>query len=205
MLIAAGLYLLLGYLIGFFTVTGALIIWLALYKLQSSQRKGGLILLVIGALMLFSQQLPILIAILLLSLGYFYLKSNRLHKDQNYVQKHNVLESIRWDNDPWELKSMSSWSIIGEIKLDFSLAMMEKQEVTIILQGIVGDIDIIVPEDLPISVSSSILIGQAAVNKQQEKGVMNKIEWQSANYETSETKVKILVSYIVGDMDIKVL
>jgi lia operon protein LiaF len=35
--------------------------------------------------------------------------------------------------------------------------------------------------------------------------VLNKITWQSPNYDTCSNKVKLLVSYIVADVDVKII
>ena len=40
---------------------------------------------------------------------------------------------------------MSFWHAIGEIRMDMSLAVPEDKETTIVLQGLVGDLDLIVP------------------------------------------------------------
>jgi lia operon protein LiaF len=204
-LITAGLFLLFGNLIGFFTVAAILILWLAIYKLRSGDDKTGYILLAVGILMLLSDHLSIIVAIVLISLGYFYIKSKQIHRDATYLQKQNLLESIKWNKDPWVLKNMSIWSVIGEINMDMSLALTEEEETVLILQGIIGDIDIIAGEDIAISVTASVLFGQLDVGQEKEAGVMNKIYWQSPNYETSEHKVKLVLSYIVGDIDIKVM
>lgn len=203
--IAAGLFLLFGNLIGFFTVAAIIIIWLAIYKIRVGEAKKGYMLLAIGGIMLLNDHLAIIIAIILISLGYYYIKSKKLYSGENYLQKQSLLESIKWNKDPWVLRNMGVWCVIGEINMDMSIALAEKGETLIILQGVIGDIDIIVPEDLGISVDASVLFGQIDVGDQKEIGVLNKIVWQSSGYESSENKVKIVLSYLVGDIDIKEL
>lgn len=205
LLIGAGLFLLFGHWIGFFTVAALAIIWLGIHKLRTSGEKSGYVLLIIGVLMMLNSHLAIVIAIVLLSLGYFYIKSKQIHRDDTYVQKQSVLESIKWDREPWALKNMSMWCLVGEINMDLSVAFFEDKETTIVLQGVIGDVDIVVPDDFGLSVSASVLFGQVDVGQDKETGVMNKIMWTSPNYETSEHKLKLLVSYIVGDIDIRVL
>jgi lia operon protein LiaF len=97
------------------------------------------------------------------------------------------------------------WNLIGEIYIDLSLALPEQQETTLVLQGVLGDVDIIVPEDLGVSVTASVIVGQIDVAREKDTGVLNKIIWQSPNYETSDQKVKLIVSYLVGDIDIKIV
>lgn len=205
MLVGAGLFLLLGNVIGFFTVTAFIIIWLAIYKLRHTADKTGYVLLAVGIIMLLSHHLTLIIAIILISLGYYFMKSRQLHKDDAYMQKQTILESLKWNKDPWILKNLSIWSIIGEINMDMSIAMAEKGETIIVLQGVVGDIDIIVPEDLGVTISASVLLGQINVMNDKEAGLLNKRVWQSANYESMDNKVNIVISYIVGDVDIKPL
>lgn len=100
---------------------------------------------------------------------------------------------------------MSIWNIIGEIKLDLSLAIWEEPEVTIVLQGVIGDIDVIVPENVGVSVTGTVIFGQIETGLDKEAGVWNKTNWQSANYHASSNKLKLIVSYIVADVDVKII
>jgi lia operon protein LiaF len=62
-----------------------------------------------------------------------------------------------------------------------------------------------VPEFLGVSVNASALVGQINAGNEKETGLVNKVNWQSPNYETSDQKVKLIVSYVVGDIDIKMV
>jgi lia operon protein LiaF len=145
------------------------------------------------------------VAIILLSLGYFYIKSKNIHRDGAYVQKQKLIDSIRLGKEPWILKDSSIWYIVGETHIDLSLAILEKKETILILQGVIGDVELIVPEDIGVSVNASVVFGQIDVALQRESGVMNKLFWQSPNFERADHHVKLVVSYIVGDIDIKIL
>lgn len=205
MFITAGLFLLLGNMIGFFTVIALFIIWLGVHKVRTGEDKTGYILLAIGALFLASGNFGLVLAVILLSLGYFIIRSKQFHKDDNYSQKHSVLESIRWNKEPWVLENSSIWSVVGEINLDLSLAIADEAETTLVFQGVIGDIDILVSEDIGVAVQSSILIGQTITTTRREAGLMNKLNWKSDNYDTSPQKVNLMVSYIIGDLNIKML
>jgi lia operon protein LiaF len=205
-LLSAGLYLLLGNLIGFFMVSALIILWFGIQKLQLGEQKTGYILIGIATILLLNGHLALVIGIVLVSLGYYYMKSKKLQDGQTYVQKQNILQSIKWRQEPWELKNTSIWSVIAEIQMDFSIAIMEEKDTTtIILQGIIADVDLIFPEDLAVSVEASVLFGQINVKNQREAGLINKSSWQSPHYETAEQRVKLNISYIVGDIDIKVV
>lgn len=204
--IAAGVFLLLNKLIhNPATIIALFMLLLGIYCIRSAYEKKGYILLAAGTVILIGGHFMIVLALILISLGFFYLRSRQIHGDGRFLQKQKLVESLKWDKEPWVLRSMSIWNVIGELNFDFSLAIPEEKEVTIVLQGVIGDIDIILPDDFGIDVQSSVFFGQVDVVKEKEAGLVNKIYWRSPNYETSEHRVKLIVSYIVGDIDIKVI
>ncbi|MNI13534.1 hypothetical protein D3C73_667640 [compost metagenome] len=209
-LIGAGLFLLLDHTIGFLPIVASFLILIGVHRVRSdAQRKDkkGYILIIIGAIILLGNNMAFVIAISLIVMGYFFLKSKQLQQndDLDYVHKNKLIESVRLGKEPWILKNSSMGNIIGEINMDLSLAILEQRETTLILQGIIGDIDIIVPEDIGIRVTSSIVFGQIDVASSKEAGMMNKLNWSSPNYDTCEHRVNLVVSYLVGDIDIKIL
>ncbi|TMV46401.1 hypothetical protein FE783_25880 [Paenibacillus mesophilus] len=204
-LIAAGLFILIEHYINFFTIAALLFIALGVYKIRSSPDKTGYVLLGVGVILLFSGHFTFILSVVLISLGLFYMKSKQAHRDDSYTQKQTILESFKRDKEPWELKNTSMWNVVGEIYMDLSLVMLDQKETTIVLQGVFGDVDIIVPEFLGVSVNASALVGQINAGNEKETGLVNKVIWQSPNYETSDQKVKLLVSYVVGDIDIKMV
>ncbi|OXM83378.1 cell wall-active antibiotics response protein LiaF [Paenibacillus rigui] len=205
LLIGIGIFLLAEDHVSFFTVVALLLIFVGINKIRSSSVRKGYVLIGIGLIMLLGGNLSLLLAVVLISLGYFYIRSKQLHRDDSYVKKQSLIESIRWGREPWILRSSSIWNIVGELQIDMTYAIPEQKETTIVLQGVIADVDIIVPEDMGVSVTSSVLMGQSDIGPNKEAGLLNKTVWQSPNYETAEHQVKIIISYIIGDIDIKVV
>jgi len=204
-LIGAGLFLLLDHTIGFFPILAAVLILLGIHRLRSRRDRKGYVLIGVGAVILFGDHLTIIISVILISLGLFFIRSKQVHRDDTYIQKQKLMDSVRLGREPWILRNCSTWYIIGETYMDLSMAILEQRDTTVILQGVVGDIDIKVPDDIGVSVTSSVTMGQIQIATERESGVMNKLTWQSANYDHSDHRVKLIVSYIVGDINIKVL
>jgi lia operon protein LiaF len=204
-LIGAGLFLLLDHTIGIFPILAAFLILLGIHRIRSHSDRKGYLWILIGALILMGHNFSLILAIVLISLGYFFIKSKNTHRDGNYEQKQKLIDSIRLGKEPWILKDSSIWYIIGETHIDLSLAILEKKETILILQGVIGDLDLIVPEDIGVSVNASVIFGKIDVAAQRESGVMNKLLWQSPNFESADHHVKLVISYIVGDVDIKIL
>lgn len=207
LLIGAGLFLLFDKMLGASTVIAVFMVLLGIYAIRSGEgsEKKGYLLLGVGMLLILGNHITIVLALILMSLGFFYLKAREHHGDGAFIQKQKLIESLKWDREPWVLRSMSLWYAIGELNLDFTLAIPEEHESTVVLQGVIGDIDIIVPEEMGVLVQSSVFFGQLEVGREKEAGMLNRIVWKSPNFDTSEHRVKLIVSYLVGDIDIKVM
>jgi lia operon protein LiaF len=203
-LIGVGIFLLSNNHWGFFTVLAIVLIFIGIHKVRKSSPRKGYVLMGIGLVILLGGNFSLLLAIVLISLGFFYIRSKQLHRAESYVKK-SLIESVRWGKEPWVLRNSSIWNVIGELKIDLTYAIPEQKEVTLVLQGVIADLDIIVPEDMGLSVTSSVIFGEASIGPNKESGILNKTVWQTPNYETADTQVKLLISYIVADIDIKIV
>lgn len=190
---------------GFFTVVALFLLLYGVHKVRSGAVRKGYVLMAIGLFLLVGGNLTLIAAIVLISLGLFYIKSRQVHQNETHFRKQSLVESIRWGREPWILRDMSIWNVLGELELDLTYAIVEQQETTIVLQGVMADIDLIVPEDIGISVSSSVLFGQTGIGEEKQAGLLNRIDWQSPNYWSADRKVKLVISYIVADVDIKIV
>jgi len=120
------------------------------------------------------------------------------------MQKQNLITSIKWNIEPWFLQDISLWHVIGDVDLDLSLAIPDQNESIIVLQGAFGDVDLFIPDDIGARIEVAVLFGQIKFNDDIDTGVLNKRVWQSPHYQNSEYKVKLFISYIVGDIDIRI-
>lgn len=202
-LIGLGVFIIFGQWLSFFTIVAFLILGYGIYKIRRGDDvKVGYILLAIGGGIILLNHLMLVIAILMISLGLYYAKMKKAHPQGNHVQKQNITSSIHWDRDPWTLRNTSMWHVLGEVNIDLSLAMVEDQNNVLMFQGIVGDIDLIVSEDYGVEIEAFVLFGQVDFDEEKETGMLNRIYWKSPNYEQRDQKVKIIISYLVGNVDI---
>ncbi|WP_159885584.1 cell wall-active antibiotics response protein LiaF [Paenibacillus puerhi] len=205
LLIGAGVFLLADDHLSFMTIVALFLLLFGVYKIQSGSGRKGYVLMIIGLLLLIGGNLPLVIAVILISLGFFYNKSRKLHRDDQHYRKQSIIDSIRWGREPWILRNMSIWNVLGEMHMDLTYAIPENKETTIFLQGVIGDIDVIVPEDVGLSITASVVFGQTNIGNDKEAGMMNKLVWQSPNYWTADRQVKLEMSYVIADIDIKIV
>jgi len=201
--VGAGLYLALGGVAGFATVNAVLLLWLGIDRFRHDRSRLAVIVIAICALILVVQQFGLLIVLLLVSLGIYYLKARPTHAGGPVDRRHRFALNMRLDKQSWVLKSMSCWHAFGEVRMDLSMAMPEERETTIVLQGIVGDVDLIVPEDYGLEVEASVLMGQIGWDQQREGGFFHKTRWRSPDYDLKDQKLKLQLFYLVGNIRIR--
>lgn len=203
-LIGLGVLLIFGNWLSFFTIVALAFIAYGIYKIRLGESvKRGYIFLAIGSGMILLDHFMLVVAILMISLGFYYAKIRKTQPQGNHLQKQNITASIHWDRDPWTLRNTSMWHILGELDIDLSLAMVEGQQNVLMFQGIVGDVDLVIPEDYGVEIEAFVLFGQIDFSQKKDTGMMNRLYWKSPNYELRDQKVKIIVSYLVGDVDIR--
>ncbi|CAM4497312.1 cell wall-active antibiotics response protein LiaF [Paenibacillus typhae] len=201
-LIGVGCLMIFGKWIGFFSVVALLFLLLGIYRTTSGKVKQGYKLLGIGAVLLLLDHLLLVLGICLISLGVFYVKSKRLQQGKAFMQKQSFSSRFDWDLSPWVMRSLSAWHVLGEADVDLSLAIAEDKETIMLFQGIFGDMDIHLSDDYGVEIEAFVLFGSIEFGSHRDTGMMNRLNWKSANYDTSSNKVKFSISYLMGDLDL---
>lgn len=93
---------------------------------------------------------------------------------------------------------------IGDTIVDLSNTILPKGEAVISIRSFIGNIQILVPYDIEVSIHHSVAAGRADIFYHQEKLVFNQIlSYQTADYQNAGQKVKIITSLITGDIEVK--
>ncbi|MGG0825129.1 cell wall-active antibiotics response protein LiaF [Paenibacillus turicensis] len=202
--IAFSFLIIFGKHLGFFSVVALLVLSLGIYKIRKGEDvRQGYILVAIGSGLILLKNFMLVAAIIMISLGFYFAKVRKVQADRNYTQKQSITTNIQWDRDPWVLRNTSMWHIVGELDIDLSLAIEEEHSHIVIFQGIVGDVDLTIPMDYGVDIEVFVLFGKLNFRDEKTTGMMNRLYWKSPQYEQNEYKVKIVISYLVGDVDIK--
>ncbi|UQZ33472.1 hypothetical protein C2I18_07805 [Paenibacillus sp. PK3_47] len=203
-LIGVGCMMIFGRWIGFFSIIALLFLLLGIYRTTSGKVKQGYTLLGIGAVLLLLDHMLLVLGICLVSLGMFYVKSKRMQQRGGFMQKQSFSSRYDWDLSPWVMRSLSAWHVLGEADIDLSLAMAEDLETIMLFQGIFGDMDIHLSEDYGVEIEAFVLFGSIEFGSHRDTGMLNRLNWKSANYDSCENKVKLHISYLMGDLDVRI-
>lgn len=201
--IAAGLYLALGGIAGYATVNAAILLYLGIVRFRTDRAKWSAVLIAVCTLVLIVNQFALFAVVVLLSLGFYYFRSRPAAASGSYRNAHKLFLNMRLDEHSWVLPSMSYWQAVGEIRMDLTMALPEEKETTIVLQGLVGDVDLTIPEDYGLQVEASVLIGQIGFRQSKDGGMLHRISWRSPDYDQREYRLKLQLFYLVGDIKMR--
>ncbi|MEG7355886.1 LiaRS two-component regulatory system accessory protein LiaF [Bacillus inaquosorum] len=104
---------------------------------------------------------------------------------------------------PFDLNDLNISGFIGDIKIDLSKAMIPEGESTIVISGVIGNVDIYVPSDLEVAVSSVVFIGDINLIGSKKSGLSTKVYAASSDFSESKRRIKVSVSLFIGDVDVK--
>ncbi|MBL4953670.1 cell wall-active antibiotics response protein [Neobacillus sp. YIM B02564] len=92
---------------------------------------------------------------------------------------------------------------IGDTVIDLSYTMLPKGETIIFIRNLIGNIQILVPYDLEVTVNHSAVIGRTKVFENQNSKLFNSVfQVKTPGYDAAEQKVKIFTSLIVGNIEV---
>mgnify|MGYP001554394440 CR=1 FL=1 len=142
------------------------------------------IILILGQLFSFDAG-RLFFPLVLISLGLWLVFFSR-NRDGNF-KIFPIGEMNRRGN--WKVGDETSYSFVGDIELDFTNAEFDGTEKEIELAGFVNDIDIFLPEDVGLRVSSSAFVSEAIIYGEKFERIMTPYNFETDNYETAEKKV----------------
>jgi len=100
----------------------------------------------------------------------------------------------------WQVADEEMWLFIGDVHLDFTAAEIPLGETQVRLGGFIGNIRLLVPEDVGIAVSSMAFVSDVRVLGQRRDGVLTPVHMTSDGYETAERKVRLELTFFIADV-----
>jgi len=103
----------------------------------------------------------------------------------------------------WQVGNEEIWSFIGDVRLDMTQATIPPGETTFHIYGFIGDVDVIVPKEVGLSVSSSAFVTSAKINGRKGDSFLAPVTHASENYASVERKVRLETYFFIADLNAK--
>ncbi|MFG6179672.1 cell wall-active antibiotics response protein LiaF, partial [Halomonas sp. THAF12] len=89
---------------------------------------------------------------------------------------------------------------IGDYKLDFTKAFIPEKDTPIRISGIIGDVKIIMPENVDFRIEARVKMGDIRVLHEKTDGINRTMSYETPDYQTASQKVTLSVDLKVGDI-----
>jgi lia operon protein LiaF len=114
-----------------------------------------------------------------------------------------VLGQQKTPSGAFEWNDVNIQAGIGDTIIDLSFTMLPKGETVIFIRNLIGNIQILVPYDIDVSVQHSCIMGSTTVFEHHDSKLFNRVlQLKTPGYETAEHKVKIFTSLVVGNLEV---
>ncbi|MBS4172353.1 cell wall-active antibiotics response protein LiaF [Bacillus sp. FJAT-49736] len=106
-------------------------------------------------------------------------------------------------NHIYEWDDINIQTGIGDTIIDLSMTMLPPGESVIMVRGLVGNIQLLVPYDIGFSINHSSLSGSLILFGNKEKLLNQNVICYSDNYHEATRKIKIITSISLGNIEVK--
>jgi lia operon protein LiaF len=110
----------------------------------------------------------------------------------------------RTPEDVFEWNDINIQGIIGDSVIDIGNTVLPKGTSVVSIRNILGNVEILVPYDVEVSIHHSVLAGSIEIFESVEpKAINQSLYYQTPGYETAVQRVKIVTSLWIGDLEVK--
>jgi lia operon protein LiaF len=106
-------------------------------------------------------------------------------------------------NGAWDVVDEEFWIGVGNLRLDMAKAAIPTGKTQIRAFGLVGDVDLIVPQGVGVSVSSWAFVTDGTVFGKKGQSFVAPFQVASEGYERAERKLQVETFFFVSDLMIK--
>ncbi|WP_171038215.1 cell wall-active antibiotics response protein LiaF [Aquibacillus sediminis] len=204
----------------------SILIWLAFiyYGKKRYSRMRGKVLFWLGVFLLTVTILNTLAFkfLLFILIVYLIVKWYKAKQEPTYMQpefsvdehegisEEPILFTNKWfgqqrtKRQAYEWKDVNIQSGVGDTVIDLSYTVIPKSDPVVVVRHLVGNVQIVVPYDVEVSVHHSSLFGSVDIFDYHEQHTWNRVvHLQSENYQQATKRVRIFTSVLVGKIEVK--
>lgn len=128
--------------------------------------------------------------------------SERIKKNRTKVNRGFIIGDVKFNEPNWPLEPMRLYNMIGDYYFDISKAYVPDGETPIYIKGWIGDVKMLIPEDLPVDIHVAGSIGDIKIFGQKSSDIKPNLSYRSPGYEQAEKKLKIMIECSIGSVRI---
>lgn len=105
----------------------------------------------------------------------------------------------------WEVNDEEFWAFVLDYDLDFTKAMIPKGETRLRANAFVNEFDVIVPENVGVSVTATGFVSTLKVNGEEREAILSPVKWETADFATAERRIRLEVNSFVSEITVRII
>lgn len=163
----------------------------------------GIVIILFGMLLLVGNILDVNVGVLfwpllLIAAGLWLVLRPRMVAEGTAVTQ-KILGDIERSGQ-WTVHSEDITLLIGSLDLDLREANIPVGDTNLRFIGIVGDIDLSLPEDVGIFVVATAVVSEIDVRRDKQETIFSSGRIKSSNYATAERRIQLHATFVAGDI-----
>lgn len=123
-------------------------------------------------------------------------------RERPWRTDHRWIGDLSLGRQPWVLRNLDLWNGIGDVRLNLATAHVEDGHYDIEIRGLIGDVRVLVPENLPVLVEAEVGIGDIEVFGEKHSGTKRAASFEDPGYETASRQCHITIALRIGDVEV---
>lgn len=130
---------------------------------------------------------------------------------RNPKNKAKMTRNKWFGTDKDSTEAIYSWSdvnftkIVGNTIFDLGNTILPKEQNVILINKGFGKTKLLIPEGVAVSLDISILLGELSIGQDHFTLKNENFKWQSDQYEKNARKIKVVLSKLVGEVEVVIL
>jgi lia operon protein LiaF len=118
------------------------------------------------------------------------------------LKKSFSIGDVSYKNSNWSLEPMNLYNTIGDYFIDFRKAYIPEKETPILVHGWIGDVKMIVPDDVAVKIQAKVKIGDIRVFEMKTNDINRELVYKTPDYEEAIRKLDITIELKIGSIRI---
>ncbi|MCA1056463.1 cell wall-active antibiotics response protein LiaF [Rossellomorea aquimaris] len=120
----------------------------------------------------------------------------------NRVNRGFIVGEVKFAEPNWPLEPMIFQNVVGDYYFDFSKAFIPEGETPIEIKGWVGDVKVVIPENVPVEIKVKVKVGEVKLFNQGSSEIRSDFYYKSPGYEQSGKRIKLQINVKVASIRI---
>ena len=126
----------------------------------------------------------------------------KILQKKNKINRGFIVGDIRFSEPNWPLENMKLYNAIGDYYFDFSKAFIPDGETPIDIRGWIGDVKMIIPENVPVEITLKVQVGDVKLFDEKSADIRSELYYRSPEYENASKKIKLSIDVKIGSIRI---